>query len=113
MGTKADGYVAIGVVVDEWGPAPSKAATWEKVFTGEKDSFNAYNMAEMWLDGRGYSVGRMCSPEPTGVMLGDHTIAKWNNLDPTEKAALDGTIEGDFRNGPVTVRLKSKPAGEV
>lgn len=84
-----------------------------RVFTGEKASFDAMGDAVAWLERRGYSVGRMCRNKPMGVMFGNHDIGKWDNLGAKEKAALDGQIDGDKRNGPVTVRLKSKPAGEV
>ena len=85
---------------------------WEKVFANEGE-WRAIEAARAWLKERGYSIGEMQGSAPMGVMLGDFDIAKWRNLTPTEIGALDGKIEGDKRNGPVTVRLKSVPAGEV
>ena len=88
------------------------AVRFERTFTGAK-AFGAINAARSWLKDRGYSVGSMCGKEPMGIRIGDHAIHKWRNLHPSEKAALDGTIESEnFRDGPVVVRLKSKPAGE-
>lgn len=82
---------------------------WEKTFTGAAP-FVAIDAARTWLTERGYSVGEMQGRDPMGIMIGDHyDIAKWRNLNATERMALDGQIEGDKRNGPVVVRLKSQP----
>jgi hypothetical protein len=78
---------------------------YEKTFEGT-EAFEAIRKAEAWLKERGYSVGTMQGPAPMGIMKGDYDIAKWRNLRPSERYALDGQIDGDKRNGPVTVRLK-------
>jgi len=67
--------------------------------------FVAYRRAKAWLEGQGYSVGRMQAHAPSGVLRGDYDIQKWRNLRPHERAALDGTVTGNFRHGPVVVRL--------
>ena len=33
-------------------------------------------------------------------------IAKWRNLTPKERSELHGTMDGDFREGPVVINLK-------
>ncbi|MHC8380694.1 hypothetical protein [Pseudomonas sp. LB3P14] len=43
------------------------------------------------------------------VLQGDWPIAKWKNLTRKEIAALDGKVDGNFRDGPVTVPLKFAP----
>lgn len=73
-------------------------------FTSE-ETFGAYNEAEEYCKALGVSVGRMCSPMPTGLAKGDFDIAKWKNLSASDKTLLDGVIVGDFRNGPVRVYL--------
>ena len=68
-------------------------------------NFAAYRAAEAWLTERGYSIGHMQRGAPCGLLHGDYDIQKWRNLSNAERAALDGTLSGDFRNGPVTIRL--------
>lgn len=43
-----------------------------------------------------------------GLLYGDWAIAKWRNLSPAERKQLDGRMEGDFRHGPVTIRINPK-----
>ena len=75
-----------------------------KTFTGDPDTFRAYHDAERWAAEQGYSVGRMCSPSPTGIKKGNYDIAKWRNLSAADMTLMDGVIVGDnFRDGPVTV----------
>ena len=47
---------------------------------------------------------------PVAVLKGDWLIAKWKNLTKKEIAQLDGMVDGNFRDGPVTVTLKVEPA---
>lgn len=84
---------------------------WEKTFSGD-GAFRALWDAEAWLKERGYSSGPLCGDLPVGIQLGDHLIHKWRNLSPAEIRALDGRMVGEWRNGPVAVRLKRKPEGE-
>ncbi|WP_426113482.1 hypothetical protein [Pseudomonas sp. DSP3-2-2] len=46
--------------------------------------------------------------DPVPVLKGDFIIAKWKNLTRKEIAQLDGKIDGNFREGPVTVTLKAE-----
>lgn len=77
----------------------------EKTFYAA-DEWGAIALAEEWCRENGISVGRMCGNSPIGIKRGAYTIQKWRNLSSEDIARLDGTIEGDFRNGPVTVNLK-------
>jgi hypothetical protein len=81
---------------------------------GQAGDFAAYRAAEAWLAGFGYSVGRMQRGAPCGILRGDYDIQKWRNLSNAERRALDGTLSGNFRNGPVLVQLREglAPAGE-
>ena len=81
----------------------------KKTFKDER-TFGAYNAAETWLRSRGYSYGSMSAPHPTGIMRGDVLIAKWKNLTAVERAQCDGTITGDFRDGPVVVEIEGEPS---
>jgi hypothetical protein len=69
--------------------------------------FAAMTDAEGWCKFRGISIGRMQRGDPRGLMRGHFEIAKWRNLYEHERLALDGTMTGDMRNGPVTVTLDS------
>lgn len=70
------------------------------------ETFEAYHAAEYFLVEQGYSIGSMCAPMPTAAFkVRNHLIAKWKNLSPKERRTVDAKIEGDFRNGPVTVTI--------
>jgi hypothetical protein len=71
----------------------------------QKGDFAACYAAESWLHESGYSAGSMQRGAPRGIMRGDVLIAKWRNLSPQDRAALDGQMTGDMRNGPVTVEI--------
>lgn len=75
-----------------------------KVFDKTGD-FEAFREAENYLKKNGYSWGSMQRDDPIGIMKGDYDISKWRNLSSKERNALDGTITGDKRNGPVTVEI--------
>lgn len=75
-----------------------------KTFTAPGD-FAACRLAESWLTERGFSIGRMQGPDPRGIVHGTYDIQKWRNLNRAERAALDGTMTGSMRNGPITVTL--------
>lgn len=72
-------------------------------------TFEAWEKCQQWLTVRGYSFGITCAMSPVGVLKGDYCIAKWRNLTPKERSALDGSVSGDFRNGPLTLTLKHAP----
>lgn len=71
-------------------------------------TFQACRDAEEWCAALGLSVGRMQAHAPRGLLWGDFDIAKWRNLNAKERAALDGRMTGDFRNGPVFVQARQK-----
>ena len=68
--------------------------------------FEAFHAAEAWCAANGISVGRMQAGSPCGLMRGDFDIAKWRNLNVIERQALHGEMTGDFRNGPVFVKME-------
>ena len=66
-------------------------------------NFEAFYAAEKWLRENGYSVGSMERDAPIGIAKGDCYISKWRNLG-NDKTLLDGVIvEGDKRDGDVTI----------
>ncbi|WP_426113486.1 hypothetical protein [Pseudomonas sp. DSP3-2-2] len=81
-----------------------------KTFT-EPGTFQALYAAQKWLDENGYSYGPGSAMHPVPVLKGDFIIAKWKNLTRKEIAQLDGKIDGNFREGPVTVTLNVEPEG--
>ena len=81
---------------------------FQKCFQRAGD-FESWYECQRWLKERGYSVGSTCFGSPVGVLRGDYIIAKWRNLNEKERAELDGTVTGDFRNGPLTLSLKQQP----
>lgn len=71
----------------------------------EQGDFAAADAAEAWLHENGYSVGSSQRGAPRGIMRGDVLIAKYRNLTPRERAALDGQMTGDMRSGPVVIEI--------
>lgn len=71
-------------------------------------TFGAYRDAEKFCKQQNFSVGRMCSPQPTGIKRGDWDIQKWNNLAQEDKKLMDGALMGNFRHGPVTVHYTNE-----
>ena len=76
-----------------------------KVFEGKED-WEATRKAEEWLKEEGYSFGTMQAGAPRAIKKGDYFINKWRNLSSEEKRDIDGTMEGNERYGPVTVKIK-------
>ena len=75
----------------------------------QKGTWNAMIAAEKWCEDNGISVGNSCSMGPTGLMFGKYDwIAKWKNLTHQERLDLHGTMDGDFREGPVVIILKDE-----
>ena len=76
----------------------SNAGTWE-----------AYHAALVWARGKGFEEGSMSHPLPTALVKGSYEESdlpeKWKNFKPGHAEWVDGTITGDFREGPVVVRL--------
>lgn len=87
---------------------PNTAMTMiEKTFNQAGD-FAAATAAEAWCAENGISVGTMQRHDPRGLLYGDFHIQKWRNLRDFERRALSGQMNGDMRNGPVTVRIKPR-----
>ncbi len=82
--------------------------TFTKQFA-EAGTFEALYACQKWLRDNGYSYGSTSRMGPMPVLKGDFCIAKWHNLTKAEKQALDGYVDGDFREGPLTLRLKQAP----
>lgn len=78
------------------------------VFDHQGD-FAAMYAAELWCAKNGISSGSCQQGAPRGLLYGNIQIAKWRNLNAKERAALDGQMKGDMRNGPVTIEMKSAP----
>ena len=75
----------------------------------ETGTFESLYAAQKWLTQNGYSFGPSCAMKPIPVLKGDFVIAKWKNLTKKEIAMLDGQIDGNLREGPMTVMLKVAP----
>src|SRR3546814_9995593 len=75
----------------------------------QKGTFKALEAARQWCRDNGVSYGSSCAMSPTGLLRGDYCIAKWRNLTPKERKQLDGTMSGDMRERPVTIRLRDLP----
>ena len=70
-------------------------------------AFDCYRTAVDALKAVGYSIGSTQAMAPTGFKKGDCSIAKWRNLNDSDRAELDGQIiELGFRTGPVVVQFK-------
>lgn len=69
--------------------------------------FKAMHAAERWCAENGFSIGRGQRGSPRGLLRGAWDIAKWRNLSRQERGDLDGTVTGDARSGPVTIRIKA------
>jgi len=76
----------------------------------QQGGFAATRAAEAWCKRHGLSVGFMQRNEPRGLLYGDYAIAKWRNLSIGNRAALDGTMTGNTRHGPITVTLAKDPS---
>ena len=83
-------------------------------FEGKED-FEAYNKAGKFLKENGFSYGSMERDKPIGIMYGDYNIAKWRNLDSSDRDNLHGqmTAETSFRFGPVFVDIYDDTAPHI
>ena len=72
--------------------------------------FEAYRAACKWCEENGYSHGSMCRDMPIGLLKGNWQIAKWRNLDSSERESLAGTMScvTSFRESPVHIVLIDK-----
>ena len=88
-------------------PSKSKESQVFKITFNEKGLFQAWYACQKWLDEHGYSYGSTsCRAAGVGVLKGNYIIAKMHNLTRQEIKDLDGIVDGDFRDGPVTLSLK-------
>lgn len=81
--------------------------TTETITFTESGTFAALYAAQDWLRQHGYSYGSQQRGSPTAIKKGDYIIGKWRNLSADDRAEMDGTMEGDFRDGPVTIKIKA------
>ncbi|KQQ60100.1 hypothetical protein ASF84_05155 [Pseudomonas sp. Leaf127] len=79
----------------------------------QQGTFAALYAAQKWLTANGYSYSSTCAMHPVAILKGDYLIAKWRNLTEKEIQALDGRMDGDFRDGPVWVVLDQTPMREA
>ncbi len=73
--------------------------------------FAAKRAAEAWCRERGISAGPCQQHQPRGLATNGVVLAKWRNLNDSERRQLDGQMTGDMRHGPVTVTL-NRPLDE-
>jgi hypothetical protein len=69
----------------------------------EQGTFAALAAARQWCREHGVSMGSTQAMGPAGLLIGEYAISKWRNMTKAEQAALDGRIEGNFRDGPLYV----------
>ena len=85
----------------------------DKLTFTQKGDWIALRHAEKHVKEMGYDYGSMDYPNPIGVVKGDyytHSLDlphKWHNMTAKQRKSLDGTITGDFRNGPVILTIYS------
>jgi hypothetical protein len=73
--------------------------------TFEGGDFKALHDMLAWCAARGFSVGHLQAHEPTGILFGVFDIQKWRNLSGRDRSFLHAIANGDYRNGPITIRL--------
>lgn len=76
-----------------------------EIIFNDKGTFQAKYAAENWCRDNNISYGSSCADSPIGLLRGNYTISKWRDLTAKQRKELDGTMEGNFRDGPVTIRL--------
>lgn len=64
--------------------------------------FSPYDAALRHLRARGFSVGKLQSYAPIGLLLGEVEIQKWRNLSRTDRDRLHGEMR-TIGNGRMTV----------
>ena len=75
-------------------------------------TFEAFRAAEDFLKELGYTVGSMCLKDPIGFADADkfEYVAKWHNIDVTDRASLDGVVlSNDFREGGCRILFFNTP----
>jgi hypothetical protein len=79
-------------------------------------TFASVYEAEKRLRAMGYRIGSMCGDEPIGFADAEKYdyIAKWRNIDPSDRAKVDGVmISGDWREGSVEIIWFSEPLNKA
>lgn len=71
----------------------------------QKGTFKALYAAEKWINENNYSMGSTCVCSPCAVFKGKCYVAKWRNLSQKERNSVDGLLDGDFRKGPLLLKL--------
>ncbi len=79
-----------------------------QVSFNQTEDFVAVHAAEAWCVKHGFSFGFMQGSSPRGLKHGNYSIMKWRNLTTDDIAGLDGRMEGNMRNGPVTIEIKDE-----
>jgi hypothetical protein len=75
-------------------------------------TFSSVSEAEKQLRELGYRIGSMCGGEPIGFACGEkyEYIAKWRNIDPSDRNKVDGVmISDDWREGSVDIIWFNEP----
>lgn len=73
-------------------------------FTDAGD-FKAWDAAVRHVEAVKCSIAPMQKDAAAGVMYGDFAVQKWRNLGPTHRSTLHALVFGDYRNGPLTLRI--------
>lgn len=81
----------------------------EQATFDNQGTWEAYYAAQAWAKAKGFTAGSTCAMLPLALVKGDYDATplpwKWKNFRKGDEQYVDGTITGDFREGPVTVRL--------
>lgn len=85
--------------------APTEAGAELVITFDQAGAFEATHAAEEWCREHGVSYGSSERGNPRGLLVGDYLIAKWKNLTPKERQECHGTMTGDGRYGPITIRI--------
>lgn len=67
--------------------------------------FAACHAAEAALKAHGFAIGPTQRGAPRAIMFGDYAVSKWSNLNQNERRETHATMTGNFRDGPVILRL--------
>jgi hypothetical protein len=76
-----------------------------KVEFNQTGTFEASRAAEQWIRARGFSIGPSQVMAPRAIWHGQCYVSKWRGLSAQDKREMHAIMEGDNREGPVTIRL--------
>jgi len=79
-----------------------------KIEFNQLGTFAATYAAEAWCREHSISVGASEQGKPRGLLRGDWVVSKWHNMTQQERAALDGRMTGDMRDGPVFIEIRDR-----